>query len=140
MRGFSFSWRRAAGISAFKSKVSRVSGIPMTRSGRQRKIGALASGALGSLLVEAASPRRRGRRARASADQDAGGGQEMTFLQKVAANVAVWGSAWLGFYFSSWWVFGFALVASTVAYSYFSPSPEPADIESDEGVSDPHAK
>jgi len=37
--GFSFSWRRAVGISALKGKVSRKIGIPLTRSGRERKIG-----------------------------------------------------------------------------------------------------
>jgi len=34
-----FSWRRLFGISAVKSRVSRKIGIPLTRSGRQRKIG-----------------------------------------------------------------------------------------------------
>jgi len=37
--GFSFSWKRATGISALKGKVSRATGIPLTRSGRQRKVG-----------------------------------------------------------------------------------------------------
>lgn len=37
--GFSFSWRRATGISAAKSRLSRKIGIPLSRSGRQRKIG-----------------------------------------------------------------------------------------------------
>ncbi len=37
--GLSFSWKRAVGISAFKSKISRSIGIPLTRSGRQRKVG-----------------------------------------------------------------------------------------------------
>lgn len=36
-----FSWKRFFGISALKSKISRKIGIPLTRSGRQRKIGAL---------------------------------------------------------------------------------------------------
>lgn len=36
-----FSWKRLLGISAAKSKVSRTIGIPLTRSGRQRKIGRL---------------------------------------------------------------------------------------------------
>lgn len=35
-----FSWRRFLGISAFKARISRQIGIPLTRSGRQRKIGA----------------------------------------------------------------------------------------------------
>jgi hypothetical protein len=33
-----FSWRRFVGISAAKARVSRKIGIPLTRSGRQRKI------------------------------------------------------------------------------------------------------
>lgn len=35
-----FSWRRFFGVSAFKSRVSRKIGIPLTRNGRQRKVGA----------------------------------------------------------------------------------------------------
>jgi hypothetical protein len=34
-----FSWRRLLGVSAAKSKISRTVGVPLTRSGRQRKIG-----------------------------------------------------------------------------------------------------
>ena len=37
--GFSFSWKRATGISAAKGRISRKIGIPLTRSGRQRKVG-----------------------------------------------------------------------------------------------------
>jgi len=37
--GFSFSWKRALGISAAKGKISRAIGIPLTRGGRQRKVG-----------------------------------------------------------------------------------------------------
>lgn len=37
--GFSFSPKRAIGISAAKNKVSRATGIPLSKSGRQRKIG-----------------------------------------------------------------------------------------------------
>jgi hypothetical protein len=36
--GLSFSWKRAAGISAAKRRLSRTIGIPLTRSGRERKI------------------------------------------------------------------------------------------------------
>jgi len=34
-----FSWRRFLGVSAAKAKVSRAIGIPLTRSGRQQKVG-----------------------------------------------------------------------------------------------------
>lgn len=37
--GFSFSWKRASGLSAAKSRLSRKIGVPLTRSGRQRKLG-----------------------------------------------------------------------------------------------------
>lgn len=37
--GLSFSWRRATGISAAKAKLSRALGVPLTRSGRERKAG-----------------------------------------------------------------------------------------------------
>jgi len=37
--GFSFSWKRATGISAAKGKISKKTGIPLTKSGRQRKVG-----------------------------------------------------------------------------------------------------
>lgn len=35
-----FSWKRFFGFSAYKSKVSRQIGVPLTHSGRQRKLGA----------------------------------------------------------------------------------------------------
>jgi hypothetical protein len=35
-----FSWKRAIGLSAAKSRLSRRIGVPLTRSGRQRKFGA----------------------------------------------------------------------------------------------------
>ena len=44
-----FSWKRAVGLSAAKSRLSRRIGIPLTRSGRQRKLGKLVSG--GGCLV-----------------------------------------------------------------------------------------
>jgi len=37
--GFSFSWKRALGISALKQKVARKTGIPLTRGGLERKLG-----------------------------------------------------------------------------------------------------
>lgn len=36
-----FSWKRLLGISALKSQISKKIGIPLTKSGRQRKLGAL---------------------------------------------------------------------------------------------------
>ena len=41
-----FSWKRFLGISQAKARLSRQIGIPLTKSGRQRKIGA----ALGCLI------------------------------------------------------------------------------------------
>lgn len=40
--GLSFSWKRALGVSAAKGRLSRQLGVPLTRSGRQRKIGRMA--------------------------------------------------------------------------------------------------
>lgn len=37
--GLSFSWKRALGISKVKRKISKATGIPMSKSGRQRKFG-----------------------------------------------------------------------------------------------------
>jgi hypothetical protein len=39
--GFSFSWKRALGISGMKSKISRAIGVPLTKGGRQRKMGSM---------------------------------------------------------------------------------------------------
>ena len=44
-----FSWKRATGISRAKSQLSRSIGIPLTKSGRQRKLGKVVSG--GGCLV-----------------------------------------------------------------------------------------
>lgn len=41
-----FSWKRLLGISAFKAQISRKTGIPFTKTGRERKVGA----ALGPLV------------------------------------------------------------------------------------------
>ena len=37
--GVSFSWKRALGISEVKRKISKKTGIPLTKSGLERKIG-----------------------------------------------------------------------------------------------------
>lgn len=42
--GFSFSWKRALGISALRGKIARATGIPTTKSGLQRKLGRSALG------------------------------------------------------------------------------------------------
>ena len=39
--GLSFSWKRALGISSAKGKIAKATGIPTTKSGRQKKIGKL---------------------------------------------------------------------------------------------------
>jgi hypothetical protein len=45
-----FSWKRAVGISAAKARLSRRIGIPLTKSGRERKLGRMVSGG-GCLVV-----------------------------------------------------------------------------------------
>ncbi len=37
--GLTFSWRRALGISAAEARLSRRIGVPLTKQGRQRKLG-----------------------------------------------------------------------------------------------------
>jgi hypothetical protein len=39
-----FSWKRATGVTRAKLKVSRSTGIPLTKSGRQRKVGRAVTG------------------------------------------------------------------------------------------------
>ncbi len=39
-----FSWKRVVGITKQKQRISRASGIPLSRSGRQRKVGKLMTG------------------------------------------------------------------------------------------------
>ena len=50
--GFSFSWRRALGISQAQARLSRQIGIPLSRNGRQRKIGRM-TGCCVPLLIGA---------------------------------------------------------------------------------------
>jgi hypothetical protein len=45
-----FSWKRLFGISQAKARLSRKIGIPLTRSGRERKLGAML-GCLVPILV-----------------------------------------------------------------------------------------
>jgi hypothetical protein len=49
--GFSFSWRRAVGISAAKGRLCRAIGVPLTRSSRERELGRMVSSWLGVGLV-----------------------------------------------------------------------------------------
>lgn len=44
--GLSFSWKRAVGLTAAKQKISRTTGISMSRTGLERKVGALILGAI----------------------------------------------------------------------------------------------
>ena len=37
--GLSFSWKRALGVTQMKRDISKATGIPATKAGRQRKIG-----------------------------------------------------------------------------------------------------
>lgn len=47
-----FSWKRFVGITRVKQNISRKTGIPLTKSGRQRKIGKMVTGG-GCLLPTA---------------------------------------------------------------------------------------
>jgi hypothetical protein len=44
--GVSFSWKRALGISQKQAQLSRKLGIPLSRSGRQQKLGRMMGGCL----------------------------------------------------------------------------------------------
>jgi len=44
--GLSFSLKRAVGISAFKQKVARKTGVPLTKQGLERKVGSSLMSAL----------------------------------------------------------------------------------------------
>lgn len=46
-----FSWNRLLGITRMKSNIGRTIGIPLTRSGRQRKFGAAMGCCLGPMIV-----------------------------------------------------------------------------------------
>ncbi|MDD3520461.1 MAG: hypothetical protein PHU65_04400 [Actinomycetota bacterium] len=46
-----FSWKRAIGVTRVKQNISRSTGIPLTKSGRQRKVGKIATG--GCCLIPA---------------------------------------------------------------------------------------
>ena len=37
--GLTFSWKRALGVTKAKRKISKATGIPLTKSGRRNKIG-----------------------------------------------------------------------------------------------------
>jgi hypothetical protein len=37
--GLTFSWKRAIGVTAAKRKISRATGIPLSRTGRRNKLG-----------------------------------------------------------------------------------------------------
>jgi hypothetical protein len=39
--GFSFSWKRALGITSAKQKIAKQTGIPTSKAGVQRKIGSI---------------------------------------------------------------------------------------------------
>ena len=54
--GFSWSWRRATGVSTIKQRIARATGIPTTRSGRERKIGRMLGAAWWAWLIGDATP------------------------------------------------------------------------------------
>ena len=39
IKGLSWSWKRAIGLTGLKTKIARKTGIPLTKSGLERKIG-----------------------------------------------------------------------------------------------------
>lgn len=57
--GFSFSWKRALGISQAKARLSRKIGVPLTRSGQERAVGRLVVKGVLALLGMGGARRRR---------------------------------------------------------------------------------
>jgi hypothetical protein len=66
-----FSWRRLLGISAFKSRISRTIGIPLTASGRRRKLGASVFNAVGPVVGTLAVAAVAATKQRGKSDEDA---------------------------------------------------------------------
>jgi hypothetical protein len=56
---FGFSWKRALGITRVKTKISRAIGVPLTKSGRQRKVGAAVLGMFGVTKKKATKSRKK---------------------------------------------------------------------------------
>ncbi len=48
--GFSFSWKRALGITSAKQKFARETGIPTSKAGLERKIGRSLIGLIASIF------------------------------------------------------------------------------------------
>jgi hypothetical protein len=46
-----FSWKRLTGVTKIKQKISRKTGVPLTKSGRQRKLGGMIYKGKGCLIV-----------------------------------------------------------------------------------------
>lgn len=53
IRGLTFSWRRALGITNLKRWIAKLTGIPTTRTGRYAKLGRLAAGLIGVFRIAA---------------------------------------------------------------------------------------
>ena len=53
IRGLTFSWRRALGITNIKRWIAKITWIPTTRTGRFAKLGRLAAGLLGLFRIAA---------------------------------------------------------------------------------------
>ncbi|MFI5283330.1 MAG: hypothetical protein ACHQ0J_09400 [Candidatus Dormibacterales bacterium] len=44
-----FSWKRFVGVTRAKRRISRATGIPLSRSGRQQKLGRMVTGACATM-------------------------------------------------------------------------------------------
>ena len=50
IRGFSWSWKRASGISGIRCMIAKKTGIPTTRNGLERKLGRMIMEKIGKIL------------------------------------------------------------------------------------------
>jgi len=48
--GFNWSWKRAFGITAFRQRIARSTGMPTTRSGANQKVGRIIINGIMSIL------------------------------------------------------------------------------------------
>jgi hypothetical protein len=106
--GFSFSWKRAIGLTSARQRFARKTGIPTTRQGWRRKLGFFGLAAFASLLM----PRRRASRAVA---EEPAGSPGATIVGMLLALALVMGGGFLCILFCGGILFTIAASSAPVA-------------------------
>lgn len=88
--GFSWSWKRASGLSALKGRISRKIGVPLTKSGRQKKVGRLFGGWLG-LWFLLGGRRSNQSKARSNTARSGGATPSRRLEESPRSNETIWG-------------------------------------------------